>query len=265
MSTSEVSKKEYIPKKDWFQDTGKVHNQWAAGVATLEVVGDVQLEFRGLQKAEEVEDPELIIDSGSTISLFWHICVLKEVKKAISKLVMETNAGDKQIMEKENIPGYGEVWYYPSTFSNMFYLSDMVKRGNHVEYDSRNWNGFLVHKKYGNIIKFSLDDQGIYVKSEVVSVKDHYNFDDGLPLLHRTEMSNEDNSDDNIVPPLISFSKSKEEEDSEDLGDEEEVRDSLADYQVHTQRVEGFMPCNVEPTILNLRCCYKLISSTTTQ
>ena len=64
-------KKDSIPKKEWFRETHKVHAQCVAGVATDEAELSVKLGFSGLQVSEEPKEPEVILDSGSTISLSW--------------------------------------------------------------------------------------------------------------------------------------------------------------------------------------------------
>ena len=59
--------------------------------------------------------------------------MLQEVKRADTKLLMETNAGIKAITEKGNVSGYGPVWYDPTAISNILSLSEMVRRGHHVK------------------------------------------------------------------------------------------------------------------------------------
>ena len=56
--------------------------------------------------------------------------------EAKSKLVIETNSGTRVINKKGIIPGYGEVWLGEQEFSNLFSLSDMVKRVHMVTYKS---------------------------------------------------------------------------------------------------------------------------------
>ena len=58
--------------------------------------------------------------------------------------MMETNAGTKLITEKADIPGYGAVWFDSGAVSNLFLLSEIVKRGHRVRFDSSVANEFVV-------------------------------------------------------------------------------------------------------------------------
>ena len=128
-------------------------------------VGDkIEVGFSGMQKIRVVKEPEIVLDSGSTISLFKERRMLEEVKHADTKLLMETNAGTKAITEKGNVPGYGQVWYDPTAISNILSLSEMVRRGNHVMYDSNIADEFVVTTNSGKILTFHVNHQGLYTK-----------------------------------------------------------------------------------------------------
>ena len=90
-------KKDSIPKKEWFQETGKAHIKHAVSAAMVEVTDKVELGFSGIQKVWELQEPEVVLDSGSTISLFREVSMLLEIKKAHTNLLMETNAGTKAV------------------------------------------------------------------------------------------------------------------------------------------------------------------------
>ena len=53
------------------------------------------------------------------IILFKEARMLKGIRTVPSKLVMETNAGTKQIPKKGNILGYAQVWVEPTVVSNI--------------------------------------------------------------------------------------------------------------------------------------------------
>ena len=92
----------------------------------------------------ETVEPEILLDSGSTISLFKDATYLKDIWQTESRLVMETNAGRKVIENKGVVEGYGEVWFDADAVSNLFSLSDVIKKGMHVSYDSGVVDGFRV-------------------------------------------------------------------------------------------------------------------------
>ena len=108
----------------------------------------------------ELEEPDILLDSGSTISLFKDNMFLKDIWLAENKLVMKANTGSKLIQEKGIIPGYGDVWYDKNAVSNLFSLSDMVSRGLRVVYDSEKVDELVVYTKDECTIKFPVDERG---------------------------------------------------------------------------------------------------------
>ena len=54
---------------------------------------------------------DILLDSGSTISLFKDKTYLTNVENSKQHLVMETNAGSKMITKTGSVPGYGDVWF----------------------------------------------------------------------------------------------------------------------------------------------------------
>ena len=132
---------------------------------------------------------------------------------ADNKLVMETNAGSKIIQEKGSIPGYGDVWYDADAVSNLFSLSDMVKRGMRVVYDSQKGNEFIVWTKDQRKIKFPVDERGLYVKEKYKELQerlseeeeeDSDSDDDEPPTLMRVDLddSDDESMDDDEAPAL---------------------------------------------------------------
>ena len=110
-------KRESISEAEWYIHTGKVLSQT--------IVDDNPTGFSGLQLAGEYKD-EIILNSGSTISLFKDKHMLVDVGLAKKSLLMETNAGRKQIMRQCDVLGFGRVWYDPSAVSKLFSLSEIV-------------------------------------------------------------------------------------------------------------------------------------------
>ena len=98
--------KSKIASKDWFNKTGIEH--WKTTKVNTHVCqecpdGDgiaTKDGFVGMQVAtpERVE-PEILLDLGSTISLFRDSTFLKDVWESQSRLIMETNAGKNYFQE----------------------------------------------------------------------------------------------------------------------------------------------------------------------
>ena len=121
--------------------------------------------FSGAQKVHSTKiEPEVIIDSGSSISLIKDKELLDEIHECKFKIIMETNAGTKRITEEGTMPDYGTVYYDPEAMTNLFSISDMVRKGNHVYLDTKEANCFVVTGKNGNNTRFSCDKRGLYVR-----------------------------------------------------------------------------------------------------
>ena len=68
--------------------------------------------FVGMQKSESVKtEPDILMDCGSTISLFKDDQFLRGVRAARRNLRMDTNAGSKLVCKEGNVPGYGPVYF----------------------------------------------------------------------------------------------------------------------------------------------------------
>ena len=63
------------------------------------------------------------------------------------------------------------MWYGNKAVSNLFSLSDMVKKGTRVRYDSDIADEFTVLTSNGPTIKFPVDKRGLYVKETYEQMK----------------------------------------------------------------------------------------------
>ena len=85
--------------------------------------------FVNMQKSKKCPEPDILLDSGSTISLFKDKQFLEKVWEAKTNLLMETNAGSKLITMQGEIKGFGKVWYNKDAVSNLLGLDDVVRQG----------------------------------------------------------------------------------------------------------------------------------------
>ena len=160
--SSDCPLKNKIASKDWYNKTGIEH--WKTTKVNTQVCQEASGEgkvtkvgFVGMQVATPASvEPEILLDSGSTISLFKDSTFLKDVWQAQSRLVMETNARRKIISEKGHVDRFGEVWFDKHAISNIFSLSDVVKKGFRVVYDSEIGDEFIVHLRDKRTISFPL-------------------------------------------------------------------------------------------------------------
>ena len=115
-----------MSEAEWYIHTGVVLSQ----IIVEDDKEDNNLtDFSGVQLTAEQKE-EVILDSGSTISLFRDKKMLKDIRMAKNSLLMLTNAGKKQITKQGDIPGFGRVWFDPSAVANLFSLLDVIRRGN---------------------------------------------------------------------------------------------------------------------------------------
>ena len=56
------------------------------------------------------------------------------------------------------------MYFYPPALTNLYGVSDIFKKGNHVYIDTRKENCFLVTRKKGLDVRFPCDDRGLYVR-----------------------------------------------------------------------------------------------------
>ena len=118
----------------------------------------VAQQFHQTTTIEVPEEPEILLDSGSTISLFKDDCYLEDVKNSKNRLIMETNAGSRAISRIGTIPGHGPVWVDEEAICNLLALCDLVSRGHRVKYDSDIGDWFDVISRDGNWMRFIAND-----------------------------------------------------------------------------------------------------------
>ena len=70
---------------------------------------------------------------------------------------METNAGKKEINSQGDVPGYGTVYHNSKAMTNLFSLSDMVKKRHRVYLDTNKENRFVTKGPDGRISRFPCD------------------------------------------------------------------------------------------------------------
>ena len=121
---------------------------------------------------------EIILDYGSTMSLFRDPSLVSDVAMATWPIEIATNAGRRIVTHKAKVDGFGEVWYNEDAIANIFSLKDLIKK-HKVTFDSSKENAFIVHRK-NDIIKFPANKLGLYtyeVPGSKAAVKPSYLID----------------------------------------------------------------------------------------
>ena len=101
----------------------------------------------------------IILDNGSTLSLFANPELVKNMRQTDDKLLLATNAGMKENNKKAHVPEFGDVWFDQDAIANIFGFAD-VKKKHRITCDSDKEDAFLVHTKEG-IVKFEASPQGL--------------------------------------------------------------------------------------------------------
>ena len=109
-------------------------------------------------------EPEVIIDSGSTISLMKDEELLEEIHECKKKIIMEKNYGTKRIKEEGTMPDYGMVYYDSESMTNIFSISDTVKKGNHMYIKTRETNFLIVTARNRKDAKFPCNKRGLHAQ-----------------------------------------------------------------------------------------------------
>ena len=87
----------------------------------------VELSMNQVYQLSE-NDKEIILDNGSTMSLFRDPSLVRDVAMATWLIEIATNAGRRKVTHKANVDGFGEVWYNEDVIANIFSLKDLIKK-----------------------------------------------------------------------------------------------------------------------------------------
>ena len=102
----------------------------------------------------------IILDNGSTLSIFGNPELVSNIRKSDVTLQLATNAGTQESNQVAEVPGYGQVWYDSRAIANIFGLSDL-KNKYRVTYDSEKGDSFVVYMD-GKEIYFKCNEDGLY-------------------------------------------------------------------------------------------------------
>ena len=96
------------------------------------------------EKMTICEQRTILLDSGSTMSIFYDKCLVYDVRKPEQAVKITTNVGSRIVTEQAMVPGFGRVWFDERAIANIFAMQDL-KQQHHITYDSEVEDAFLVH------------------------------------------------------------------------------------------------------------------------
>ena len=130
------------------------------------------VEISCAQKIFVKEPPEEIFDSGSTITLSKSDEDMSNVRKVEQNVIMSTNAGTKGLDREGDWKEWGQTYLDPTALTNIVSVSDAVRKGFCVLFDSDKANCFFViNPKDGKVIKFPMQ-KGLYVRNDNQDIED---------------------------------------------------------------------------------------------
>ena len=131
------------------------------------------------QGKKNINPSWVLIDNQSTVDLFYNDKLLTNVRKVNDHIIVHCNAGKVRVNMMGELPGYGDVWYYPDGIANILSLF-RVSLKFHVQYDSRVTGSFIVWKDDGSSREFKPGTNGLYYfdysgTDETILLNDHDN------------------------------------------------------------------------------------------
>ena len=112
------------------------------------------------RKATEHMKDWIILDNGSTMSLFANPDLVEKIRESKNTLELHTNTGCKSNKTEADVPGFGTVWFDPDAIANIFGFADLVDK-HRITYDSAKEDAFLIHMPQ-KIVKFKRSPEGLY-------------------------------------------------------------------------------------------------------
>jgi hypothetical protein len=114
----------------------------------------------------------ILLDNCSSVNVFYNKRFLKNIREASTVLHLYTNAGKAIITMVGDLPGFGEVYYYPEGIANILSFHTVTNMpGYIVEYNNGIEDAFRVTNKRGDTRKFIPSPKGLYYwdSSEAIS------------------------------------------------------------------------------------------------
>ena len=140
-----------------------MHNQRSTTLSWDTFPTHLQLGVSHRQECVKCTNKSIILDNGSSMSIFHDNELVDNIRKAKQPIKIATNAGSRAVFSEANVEGFGTVWYDENAIANIFALRDIKKR-HRVTYDSANEDAFIIHnsRNINECTRFKCNAHGIY-------------------------------------------------------------------------------------------------------
>lgn len=115
------------------------------------------------------DDNSILIDTGSTCSVFKNDKMLMNIRKSPKTLRAFTNGGHQDSTQVADLPGFFQVWYNRNSMVNILTWAD-VRKHFRITADTAEENAIHVHVDDGKIIKFEKRSGQDYISSRIITL-----------------------------------------------------------------------------------------------
>ena len=122
----------------------------------------INKEVHNLRSTDTQTYHSILLDTGSTCSVFRNKVILENIRNSPTKLRAYTNRGHQDSKEIVTPPGYFDVWYNPESMVNILSFADIRKRFR-VTIDSQKEAIITVHLDEEKTVKFTEVASGLYL------------------------------------------------------------------------------------------------------